>query len=101
MEEIKKELKKEELEQASGGSIFNIESVIRGAGIDLLKEDGTPGEFGYIWNTGDYYFQGEKIDSLDIKALTQYKKNHGSPAPSLKAAWDSCKSNVSFQKRRR
>jgi hypothetical protein len=101
MEEIKKELKKEELEQASGGSIFYIESVIRGAGIDLLKEDGTPGEFGYIWNTGDYYFQGKKIDSLDIKALTQYKENHGTPAPSLKAAWDSYKRDVSFQKRRR
>ena len=101
MEEIKKELEQEELEQASGGSIFNIESVIRGAGIDLLMEDGTPGEFGYIWNTGDYYFQGKKIDSLDIKALTQYKENHGTPAPSLKAAWDSYKRDVSFQKRRR
>jgi len=101
MGEIKKGLEQEELEQASGGSIFNIESVIRGAGIDLLREDGTPGEFGYIWNTGDYYFQGKKIDSKDIKALTQYKQNHGEPAPSLKAAWDSYKSNASFQKRRR
>ena len=99
MEEIKKELKKEELEQASGGSIFYIESVIRGAGIDLLKEDGTPGEFGYIWNTGDYYFQGKKIDSLDIKALLQYKDNHGAPAPSLQEAWDSYK-RVDHQRRR-
>ena len=98
MEEIKKELEQEELEQASGGSIFYIESVIRGAGIDLLKEDGTPGEFGYLWNTGDYYFQGQKIDSKDIKALVQFRKNHGAPAPSLKAAWDSYKS-VSHQRR--
>ena len=52
-----KELNTNDLEQVSGGSIFNRESSIRDAGIELRYEDGTPGSFGIFYNSGDYYFQ--------------------------------------------
>ena len=87
MEEIKKELNAEELEEASGGSIFNRESSIRGAGIELWEEYGkTPGSFGNLWNSGDYYFKGQKIDLGDVNILEFYHDGTGEVAPSLKEA---------------
>ena len=87
MEEIKKELNAEELEEVSGGSIFNRESSIRGAGIELWKEYGkVPGEFGYLWNSGDYCFKGQKIDLGDVNILEFYRDGTGEVAPSLKEA---------------
>lgn len=82
------ELKIEELELVNGGSIFRRESEIRAAGIDLLKDDGTPGEFGYIWNTGDYYFNGQKLGSGEVDALLYYRTKMGIVAPSVKTAHD-------------
>lgn len=87
MEETRKELNAEELEKASGGSIFNRESSIRDAGIELWEEYGkTPGSFGYLWNSGDYYFKGQKIDLGDVNILEFYRNGTGEVAPSLKEA---------------
>ena len=98
MDTNKKELEQEELEQADGGSFVRPEAKIRAAGIDLLKEDGTPGEFGYLWNTGDYYFQGEELSDNAVNALIQYQKEHGVIAPSLQVALDSY---IGHRKRRK
>ena len=80
------EINTNEMENVSGGSIFNREASIREAGIELLKEDGTPGSFGNLWNTGDYYFKKKKIGQGDINVLEKYREVHGEVAPSLKAA---------------
>jgi hypothetical protein len=84
--EVNLEVKPEELEKVAGGSIERPEKHIREAGIDLIKEDGTPGEFGYLWNTGDYYFQGKKLNDKEIDVLIDYGLLHNHPAPSLKVA---------------
>ena len=53
----------DELDAVSGGNIFTMsENEAKRAGIKLIKEDGTPGEFHWYYNTGDYYFDGKKID---------------------------------------
>ena len=89
MEDQKKELNTDTLEEVSGGSFVHTEASIREAGIDLLLDDGkTPGEFGYLWNTGDYYFKGKKLKDDDIRALQKYQDHYGQIAPSLDAAWD-------------
>lgn len=31
----------------------------------MKKEDGSPGSFGYIWNTGDYYWKGKKFHLMN------------------------------------
>ena len=47
MEDQKKELNIDTMEEVSGGSFVHTEASIREAGIDLLLDDGkTPGEFG-------------------------------------------------------
>lgn len=81
-----KELNTNDLEQVSGGSIFNRESSIRDAGIELRNEDGTPGSFGIFYNSGDYYFQNQKIDQKDVDALEKYYEKFGTVAPSLAEA---------------
>ena len=93
------EIKPEDLEKVAGGSIKHREKHIREAGIDLIKKDGTPGEFGYLWNTGDYYFQGKKLNDEEISVLLRYSWRHGQPAPSLKFAIEDDKTwKIPFQK---
>ena len=84
--EVNPEVKPEDLDKVVGGSIERPEKQIRAAGIDLIKEDGTPGEFGYLWNTGDYYFQGKKLNDEEIDVLIDYGLLHNHPAPSLEVA---------------
>jgi hypothetical protein len=97
--EVNPEIKPENLEKVAGGSIARPESRIREAGIDLIKEDGTPGEFGYLWNTGDYYFQGKKLNDEEISVLICYASRHGQPAPSLEFAIEDDKTwKIPFQK---
>ena len=89
MEDQKRELNIDTMEEVTGGSFVHTEASIREAGIDLLLDDGkTPGEFGYLWNTGDYYFKGKKLKDDDIRALQKYQDHYGQIAPSLDAAWD-------------
>ena len=62
----------DELDAVSGGNIFTMtEAEANRAGIELIKEDGTPGEF--HWYYRDYYFDGKKIDyetARDIYNMT-------------------------------
>ncbi len=85
------ELNQNDMEQASGGSLFNREDSIRNAGIELWKEYGkVPGEFGNIWNTGDYYFNGQKIGQGDVNVLEKYYDKYHEVAPSLEEARAKC-----------
>lgn len=87
MEKDMKELNTEELEKASGGSIFNRESSILNAGIELWKEYGkVRGEFGNLWNSGDYYFKGKLVDQDQIDALEYYRDKNNAVAPSVDVA---------------
>ena len=57
-------------------------------GIELKNEDGTPGEFGNLWNIGDYYYNGEKIDDTDIARLSDFYNMNGRRAETLDEAYD-------------
>ena len=73
-EEMTGKMSLDELDAVSGGNIFTMtENEAKRAGIELIKEDGTPGEFHWYYNTGDYYFDGKKIDyetARDIYNMT-------------------------------
>ena len=87
MEMMIKELNQDTMREAAGGSIFNKESSIREAGIELWKYyRQIPGEFGTFFNIGAYYFKGELITQHQIDALEAYRKKFGEVAPSLEEA---------------
>lgn len=86
MEEDKKKVSLEELKDVSGGSLRYTERLLRQAGIYMQHEDGTPGSFGILWNSGDYYFQGKKLTEEEIDKLIYYGCVHGCPAASLQDA---------------
>lgn len=86
MEENKKNLSPEELDNVSGGSIAYPEEKVKKAGVYLQYEDGTPGSFGYLWNSGNYYFKGREISETDLELLIYYSEKYGFPAPSVQEA---------------
>ena len=89
IKKINSELEKltdEELDQVAGGSWFITEKQAKMAGITLKKEDGSPGSFGYLWNTGDYYWNGEKLKRKDAYAVMYFVKWNGRQPNSLEEA---------------
>ena len=83
----KRELNIDALNMVAGGSIFHTEDEVTAAGIELWEVYGEKrGEFGYIYNTGDYYFKGRKLESSEAAALEHYTKKKGVVAPSVEEA---------------
>lgn len=79
----KEKLSTEALEEVNGGSMWIREEEAKKCGIELRKEDGTPGEWGYLWNTGDYYFKGRKLSQNETARLLDYYEAKGRPAESV------------------
>jgi len=80
LKKINAELEKlsdDELEQVAGGSMRVTEENAKIAGVKLLKEDGSPGSFGVFWNTGDYYWRGQKIDAENVNDIAHFVKKNG------------------------
>ena len=89
LKKINAELEKlsdDELEQAAGGSMRVTEENAKIAGVKLLKEDGSPGEFGYLWNTGDYYWHHQKISNEDIQCIKNFVNRKGYQPNNLREA---------------
>ena len=77
LKKINAELEKlndDELDQVAGGSAFVTEKEAKQCGLTLKKSDGSPGSFGYLWNTGDYYWKGAKIDDDDAHKIVDFFK---------------------------
>ena len=70
-------LRDEELDGVAGGSIRVPEELAKKAGLTLVNEDGSPGEFGTFWNTGDYYWRGQKIDADNVNDIAHFVKKNG------------------------
>ena len=70
-------IKDEHLDAVSGGSWKITEAEAAMAGLTLRNEDGTAGEFGYLWNTGDYYWNGQKVDPTQAEAIVVFVKKNG------------------------
>ena len=84
---MRKMLTVDEMNMVAGGSIFHKEDDVTAAGIELWEVYGEKrGEFGYIYNTGDYYFKGRKLESSEVAALEHYTKKKGVVAPSVEEA---------------
>ena len=79
-------LSDEELDKVAGGSWYISEKEAKMAGIKLLKEDGSPGSFGYIWNTGDYYWNGKQISSSDAHDIIYFVKTNDYQPRSIQEA---------------
>ena len=89
LKKINTELEKlsdEELDKVAGGSWYISEKEAKMAGIKLLKEDGSPGSFGYLWNTGDYYWKGEKISWTDAGYVSNFTEWNGKQPGSIDEA---------------
>ncbi|MBR4153400.1 MAG: bacteriocin [Selenomonadaceae bacterium] len=89
IKKINTELEKltdEELDQVVGGSWYITEEQAKKSGLTLKKEDGSPGSFGYLWNTGDYYWNGEKLSPSDACHVIYFVKCNGRQPSSIKEA---------------
>lgn len=89
LKKINNELEKltdEELDQVAGGSWYITEEQAQKSGLTLKKEDGSPGSFGYLWNTGDYYWNGEKIKWTDARVIEYFVRSNGRQPSSLDEA---------------
>ena len=79
----KEKLSAEALEGVNGGSMWIPEDDAKNCGIELRNEDGTPGEWGYLWNSGDYYFKGRKLTQNETARLLDFYARTGRPAESV------------------
>ena len=79
-------LSDEELEGVAGGSWYITEEQAQKAGLTLKKEDGSPGSFGYLWNTGDYYWNGQKISWTDAGYVSNFTEWNGRQPSSIDEA---------------
>ena len=89
LKKINAELKKlsdDELEQVAGGSLQVTEENAKKAGLTLKKEDGSPGSFGVFWNTGDYYWRGQKISNQEAWDIDFFTRRKGYQPDSIKEA---------------
>ncbi len=44
----------------------------RQAGLTLQKSDGSPGEWGHMWNVGVYHFLGKAVTLKEAQALLKF-----------------------------
>ena len=71
------EMNEAELAQVNGGSIWLKEADGKAAGLTLMKEDGSAGSWGYLWNTGDYYWRGQKLSNQEARSVSFFTKHCG------------------------
>ena len=91
LKKINDELEKlsdEELEKIAGGSWMVYEKPAKAAGIYLLKDDDTPGEWGWLYNTGNYYWRGQKINHFMANRIIEFNKKYGHQPNSVEEAYE-------------
>jgi hypothetical protein len=85
---MSKNIKDETLQEVSGGSWFITEEDGKKAGLTLRKENQQPGSWGYLYNEGDYYWNGQKLTPTEANAIVHYVKDHGFQPKTLQEALD-------------
>ncbi|MBQ8698937.1 MAG: hypothetical protein IJ521_08065 [Schwartzia sp.] len=74
----------EKIENTADGHQWHItEKEAKGAGLSLQKDDGSAGEWGHLWNTGRYVFQGKTVTLKEARALLKFAQKTKRPARSL------------------
>ena len=82
----KKKLSEEDLNDVSGGSWNITEERGKRAGLSLRKEDGSAGSWGYLWNSGDYYWRGMKLTVHEAEAIDFFTYDTGRQPDSVSEA---------------
>lgn len=86
-----KKLNDEQLKEADGGSWYITEEDGRAAGLELKNLDGSPGSWGYLYNSGDYYWKGHYLEITEANAIVMFTKDMGRQPNSIKEATDKYK----------
>ena len=80
-----------QLKDVDGGSWYITEEDGRAAGLELRNIDGTAGSWGYLWNSGDYYWRGKALDITEANAIVMFTKDMGRQPDSIEEATDKYK----------
>ncbi len=56
------------------------------AGLTLQMDDGSPGEWGHLFNTGRYCFRGRAVTLEEARALLRFSEREKRPARDLDEA---------------
>ena len=79
----------EKIENTADGHQWHItEKEAESAGLSLIKDDGSAGAWGHLWNTGRYVFQGKAVTLQEARALLKFAEKTKRPAQSLGEAMD-------------
>lgn len=84
-------VKDEALQEVNGGSWYITEEDGRAAGLELRNIDGSPGSWGYMYNSGDYYWRGHYLELSEANAIVHFTKDMGRQPNSIKEAVDKYK----------
>ena len=79
-------IKEEDLKNVNGGSWFISEEDGKKAGFTLQNEDKTPGSWGYLYNSGDYYWKGQKVSMTEANAIVHFTNDRGYQPDTLEEA---------------
>lgn len=77
------------MNEVNGGSWVISEKEGKAAGLTLVNDDGSPGSWGTLWNTGNYYFQGQELAQYEASAVVRFYNNKGRPPKNLEEALES------------
>ena len=81
-----KTINDEKIQNVNGGSWYITEKDGKNAGLELRKENGDPGSWGYLYNEGDYYWKGKKITQGEANCLVHYYNDYHSQPETLEEA---------------
>ena len=80
------DIKEEDLKNVNGGSWFISEEDGKKAGLTLQNEDKAPGSWGYLYNSGDYYWKGQKVSMTEANAIVHFTNDRGYQPDTLEEA---------------
>ena len=84
-------LNEKELNETEGGSWFITEEDGKAAGLELKNIDGTEGSWGYLYNSGDYYWKGHALTETEANAIVMFTKDTGKQPKSITEATEKYK----------
>lgn len=74
------------LNEVNGGSWVISEEEGKAAGLTLVNDDGTPGSWGTLWNSGNYKFQGKELAQYEAVAVVRFYNRKGRQPETLEEA---------------
>ena len=79
----------EKIENTADGHQWHItEKEAKSAGMSLIKDNGSAGAWGHIWNAGREGYEGKTVTLAEARALLKFAQKEKRPAHSLGEAMD-------------